>query len=103
FVDIGVKQDGLVHVSQMANKFVSDPNEVVKLNQKVMVTVTEVDVTRKRIALTMKEEGNQKSEVRSTKYEAKGQRSEKKTFAKKQEPLNPFQSKLMELKKKFDN
>ena len=54
FVDIGVKQDGLVHVSQLANKFVSDPNEIVKLSQKVQVTVTEVDVARKRIALTMK-------------------------------------------------
>ncbi|RYY92536.1 MAG: S1 RNA-binding domain-containing protein, partial [Chitinophagaceae bacterium] len=54
FVDIGVKQDGLVHVSQLSNRFVSDPNQVVKLQQKVMVTVTEVDVARKRIALTMK-------------------------------------------------
>ncbi|HWI92939.1 MAG TPA: Tex family protein [Flavisolibacter sp.] len=96
FVDIGVKQDGLVHVSQLADKYVSDPNEVVKLNQKVTVTVTEVDVTRKRIALTMKGQGNQKPEVRS-------QRSEKKNFNKKPEPLNPFQSKLMELKKKFND
>jgi uncharacterized protein len=54
FVDIGVHQDGLVHVSQLANKFVKDPNEVVKVQQKVMVTVTEVDVARKRIALSMK-------------------------------------------------
>jgi len=54
FVDIGVKQDGLVHVSQMANRYVSDPNQVVRLGQKVQVTVTEVDVARKRIALTMK-------------------------------------------------
>ncbi|GAB3005467.1 Tex family protein [Niabella terrae] len=56
FVDVGVKQDGLVHVSHLANKFVSDPAEVVKLNQKVMVTVLEVDTTRKRIALSMKDE-----------------------------------------------
>ncbi|HZH36449.1 MAG TPA: Tex family protein, partial [Flavisolibacter sp.] len=55
FVDIGVKQDGLVHVSQLSNRFVSDPKEVVKLNQRVTVTVTEVDVARKRIALTMKD------------------------------------------------
>ena len=54
FVDIGVHQDGLVHVSQLANKFVKDPNEVVKVQQKVMVTVTEVDAARKRIALSMK-------------------------------------------------
>ena len=56
FVDIGVHQDGLVHVSQLSNKFVKDPNEVVKVSQKVEVKVTEVDVRRKRIALTMKTE-----------------------------------------------
>lgn len=54
FVDIGVHQDGLVHVSQLANKYVKDPNEVVKLNQKVMVKVTSVEVERKRINLSMK-------------------------------------------------
>jgi uncharacterized protein len=54
FVDIGVKQDGLVHVSQLADKFVKDPNEVVKLQQQVKVRVTEVDLGRKRIALSMK-------------------------------------------------
>jgi uncharacterized protein len=54
FVDIGVHQDGLVHVSQLADKFVKDPNEIVKVAQKVMVTVTEVDEVRKRIALSMK-------------------------------------------------
>jgi len=56
FVDIGVKQDGLVHISQLANRFVSDPNEVVQLNQHVQVKVLEVDVARKRIQLSMKEE-----------------------------------------------
>lgn len=55
FVDVGVKQDGLVHISQLANKFVSDPNEVVALHQHVEVKVLEVDVARKRIQLTMKE------------------------------------------------
>ncbi|MCX6245826.1 MAG: Tex family protein [Bacteroidetes bacterium] len=54
FVDIGVHQDGLVHVSQMADRYVRDPNDVVKLNQKVMVEVVEVDLERKRIQLTMK-------------------------------------------------
>jgi len=54
FVDVGVKQDGLVHVSQMADKFIKDPNEVVKLQQIVTVKVTEVDLGRKRIALSMK-------------------------------------------------
>ncbi|MEZ0483978.1 Tex family protein [Fibrella aquatica] len=54
FVDIGVKQDGLVHVSQMANKYISDPNQIVKVHQQVTVRVLEVDTTRKRIALSMK-------------------------------------------------
>jgi uncharacterized protein len=100
FVDIGVKQDGLVHVSQLANKFVSDPNEVVKLNQKVIVTVTEVDVNRKRIALTMKDKN---TGVKVQGVEARKPSTGNKNFSKKQETLNPFQSKLMELKKKFDN
>jgi uncharacterized protein len=54
FVDIGVHQDGLVHVSQLADSFVKDPGEVVKPQMKVMVTVTEIDLARKRIALSMR-------------------------------------------------
>jgi uncharacterized protein len=54
FVDIGVHQDGLVHVSQLADNFVKNPGDVVKPQQKVMVTVTEVDLPRKRIALSMR-------------------------------------------------
>jgi uncharacterized protein len=54
FVDIGVHQDGLIHVSQMADKYIKDPNEVVKLNQKVRVRVLEVDKDRKRIQLSLK-------------------------------------------------
>jgi uncharacterized protein len=54
FVDIGVHQDGLVHLSQIANRFIKDPNEVLKVHQQVEVTVTEVDVNRKRITLSMK-------------------------------------------------
>ena len=54
FVDIGVHQDGLVHVSQLGDRFIKDPAEVVKVQQKVMVTVTEVDLPRRRIALSMK-------------------------------------------------
>ncbi|MDG5798845.1 Tex family protein [Marinilabiliaceae bacterium ANBcel2] len=54
FVDVGVKQDGLVHISEMANRFVSDPNEIVSLHQHVTVTVIEVDPVRKRIQLSMK-------------------------------------------------
>ena len=55
FVDIGVKQDGLVHVSEIANRYITDPNEVLKLNDKVQVKVTEVDLPRKRIALSIKQ------------------------------------------------
>jgi uncharacterized protein len=101
FVDIGVKQDGLVHVSQLSNRYVSDPNEVVKLNQKVTVTVTEVDVTRKRIALTMKD-SSKGAERPQTPKEGKTSGGNK-NVNKKQESLNPFQSKLMELKKKFND
>jgi len=54
FVDIGVHQDGLVHVSQLADRFVKDPHEIVKVQQQVMVTVLEVDLPRKRISLSMR-------------------------------------------------
>ncbi|MBA3899605.1 MAG: RNA-binding transcriptional accessory protein [Bacteroidetes bacterium] len=54
FVDVGVKQDGLVHISQLADAYVSNPNDVVKLNQHVRVKVLEVDAQRKRIAFSMK-------------------------------------------------
>lgn len=55
FVDVGVKQDGMVHISKLANRFVSDPNEVVRLQQQVTVKVMEVDLARKRISLSMKD------------------------------------------------
>lgn len=56
FVDIGVHQDGLVHLSQLSNRYVKDPNEILKVNQQVEVRVTGVDVARKRIALSMRNE-----------------------------------------------
>ncbi|MEP7141379.1 MAG: Tex family protein [Ferruginibacter sp.] len=55
FIDIGVKQDGLVHVSEISHTYITDPNEVLKLNQKVNVKVLEVDTARKRIALSIKQ------------------------------------------------
>jgi protein Tex len=55
FIDIGVKQDGLVHVSEIAYKYITDPGEVLKLNDKVRVKVMEVDLPRKRIALSIKQ------------------------------------------------
>jgi uncharacterized protein len=64
FVDIGVHQDGLVHISELADRYVRNPNEVVKVHQKVMVTVREIDVKRKRIALTMKKGPDNRHEKR---------------------------------------
>ena len=95
FVDIGVKQDGLLHISQMSNTYISDPNQVVKLQQRLMVTVTEVDAARKRISLSLKNNA-------ATKPQAKKEGPSHSSFkTPKQEPRNAFQSKLMELKKKF--
>ena len=69
FVDIGVHQDGLVHVSQLADRFVKDPRKVVKVNQRVTVTVLGVDLERKRISLSMKKNSDQSNgkETRSSK------------------------------------
>jgi protein Tex len=97
FVDVGVKQDGLVHISHLSNRFISDPNEAVKLGQKVMVTVLEVDATRKRIALSMKDGGEKAQGIG---HKTQASKSKTQDTAKK-EPENSFQAKLMELKKKF--
>jgi protein Tex len=105
FVDIGVKQDGLVHISQLSNSFISDPNQVVKLQQKVTVTVTEVDVSRKRISLTMKDQPSRQTGERSTGQNERNKNQSVglggKKMQKTPEPANAFQAKLMELKKKF--
>lgn len=98
FVDIGVKQDGLVHISQLSNSYVSDPGSVVKLQQQVKVTVTEVDVSRKRIALSMKTILSGKAEDAAFR---KRSGKEAGPASKKTEPLNTFQAKLDELKRKF--
>lgn len=96
FVDVGVKQDGLVHISHLSNRFISDPNEAVKLGQKVMATVLEVDIPRKRISLSLKEAGEKMSGGSPV---LSGKRQQAAT--KKPEPMNAFQAKLMELKKNF--
>ena len=77
FIDIGVKQDGLVHVSEIAHQYISDPSEALKLNDKVQVKVLEVDVLRKRIALSIK----QTKEFNKT----KNQNSKGKSFNRKEE------------------
>jgi uncharacterized protein len=96
FVDVGVKQDGLVHVSHLSNKYITDPASVVKLNQKVMVTVLEVDASRKRIALSMKDASDPKQN-----NEQRLQPEHRNQQPKKSKPLNSFQAKLEELKKNF--
>jgi len=104
FVDIGVHQDGLVHLSQITNRYIKDPNEVLKVHQKVEVTVTEVDVNRKRIALSMKE--NDKSapqERRNNDRKPAGGNNNKPAYNKKpaQEPETDMALKLAALKSKF--
>jgi len=98
FVDIGVHQDGLVHVSQLSNRFVKDPHEIVKVSQKVHVKVTEVDVARKRIALTMKTD----EPVASKPKFKKPERTEVMTVKKPEaEPETDIVLKLAALKNKF--
>lgn len=95
FVNVGVKQDGLIHVSHMANRYISDPNQVVKLGQQVMVTVLEADIPRKRIALSLKESGGAKEQKPLV------QPRVKRTV--KAESENEFQAKLDALRKNFKN
>ncbi|WP_305042896.1 Tex family protein [Geoalkalibacter sp.] len=85
FVDIGVHQDGLVHVSQLADRFVKDPNEVVRVGQQVQVRVLEVDAKRKRISLTMRK-GEVKAETRGAADAKPLETGERK---KKELPLKP--------------
>jgi len=110
FVDIGVHQDGLVHTSQLANRFVTNPNDIVKVHQKVEVTVMEVDAARKRISLSMKTEVSPKPEVWSR--EPKEQKSKqdfkpnsnKQNFKPRNEPKDAdgdLQEKLAKLKGMF--
>lgn len=102
FVDIGVKQDGLVHISQLSDTFVSDPSQVVKLQQRVRVTVTEVDVARKRIGLSMKStDGGNRTAGRGQKSPQSNQPAQRSDRS--QPANNPFAAKLMELKKKFND
>jgi uncharacterized protein len=78
FIDIGVHQDGLVHVSELADRFVRDPHEVVKVNQKVTVSVIDVDLERNRISLSMREKPFEvRTEPRQKKKENKKKTGEK--------------------------
>jgi len=98
FVDIGVHQDGLVHISQLSDTYVDDPNKIVKVQQQVTVTVTEVDVQRKRIALSMK--GNAAAVPVKNNNSAKPANQKGKGKA-EEPPLSDFASQLAALKNKF--
>ncbi|NHA07517.1 RNA-binding transcriptional accessory protein [Mucilaginibacter sp. HC2] len=103
FVDIGVHQDGLVHLSQITNRYIKDPNEVLKVHQKVEVTVTEVDVNRKRIALSMKENDKSAPQERRNDDRRPGNGNNKPTYNKRveKEPETDMALKLAALKSKF--
>jgi protein Tex len=96
FVDIGVHQDGLVHVSHLSDHFVKDPHSVVKVNQKVKVTVLEVDLTRNRISLSMKENPEPVAEsATGPKRTAPNNNMRKPPEKKRNEPFNnPFRKLL---------
>ena len=92
FVDIGVHQDGLVHISELSDRFVKDPAQVVKVQQKVMVTVLDVDLERNRISLSMKSNPGEKPKIRSKQQRTKPESRirEKKVKTKNTPFNNPF-------------
>ena len=95
FVDIGVHQDGLVHLSHLADRYLKDPNEVVTVNQKVQVTVMEVDIQRKRIGLSMK------SDPFAERGKTQGKPATSARPQKAEEPEGSMADKLAALKGKF--
>lgn len=106
FVDIGVHQDGLVHISHLSDNFVKDPQQVVSVQQKVMVTVVEVDAQRKRIGLSMKQDPFAQPEVsqrpdptQRNRKEKPGQVIKRREKAKEKEPS--MEEKLAMLVNKF--
>jgi uncharacterized protein len=105
FVDIGVHQDGLVHISEMADRFIKDPGEVAKVQQKVTVTVLEVDMKRNRIALSMRSgRGADKKSLKKKNASAKpapATRQKKPAARRTTQPFNnPMAEALAKLKRK---
>jgi uncharacterized protein len=98
FVDVGVHQDGLVHVSQLADRFVKNPRDVVKAQQQVTVTVLEVDLERRRISLSMKT--NPDKSTRGVKGEPKGERKSKVKRTKQGRASDPFNNPFADALKK---
>ncbi len=101
FVDIGVHQDGLVHLSQIANRFVKDANEVLKVHQQVEVTVTEVDAARKRISLSMKTDEPQRERAPRPQHQQRKSGSNQAPKKSQPEPETDMAMKLAALKSKF--
>lgn len=103
FVDIGVHQDGLVHTSQLANRFVANPNEVVKVSQVVQVTVTDVDVERKRISLSMKDPETPKGASQGEKSgSTKGNWSKNEAQKRNEQPRKQFNQNQPKKEKEVD-
>jgi uncharacterized protein len=105
FVDIGVHQDGLVHTSQLANRYVANPNEIVKVSQVVQVTVVDVDIARKRISLTMKDEQGAKNKEQRVEPKAERPKLDAKQPMRSTQPKKEIegdlQAKLAALKNMF--
>lgn len=107
FVDIGVHRDGLVHLSELSDRFIKDPREVVHVHQKVTVTVLEVDKERKRISLSMKKGGEERAKkeaARPRKKEPSPSKGARESAGPKKEAApafnNPFADALKNLKKR---
>ncbi|MEQ8364284.1 MAG: Tex family protein [Cyclobacteriaceae bacterium] len=98
FVDVGVHQDGLVHISHLSDQFVKDPNAIISVQQKVKVTVMEVDIPRKRIALSMKSDPFGASPAEGKKQSRENKQSKPKPTKQKEESM---EDKLAQLKAKF--
>jgi uncharacterized protein len=100
FVDVGVHQDGLVHISEMSDQFVKDPADVVKVHQKVNVRVLEIDIDRKRIALSMKKEVEKTQRV-PKQQKQKPRKSEKKDKPKAEPKKNQAFGDTLDIKLNF--
>jgi uncharacterized protein len=104
FVDIGVHQDGLVHLSEMADRFVKTPADVVKVSQKVEVTVLAVDEQRKRISLSMKKTPGEKADDQKATAESSGTCPvERKKIEPGKPPQRPEKKKVREAPQPFNN
>ena len=100
FVDIGVHQDGLVHISQLSDRFIKDPTQVVKVQQKVNVTVIEVDIERNRISLSMKSQIDSTLNQKSTRADIKRKSPKSKGPLRRTSQKKPFNNPFADLLKR---